>query len=733
MSSLRPSGPRRGAQLYEDIYCARGDMENRTEKCQVDLYADRTSAHTMRANQLRLWFASPNSPSNCPICQVAAIAKRWAAARPPSCDRDKWLGCRNSVLTFYTETVSGAAFVGIFSFGKRALTSFGMKPIPPEGTMKLDSKALLIAAGLAALTALSLFSSGNSYAEDYQIGDVKLRVNGVATMGTSIRTSDRDLRLIPPANGKLIGVPGIAVGGRNGDDGDLNFGKGKPVSSVVKGVVSVDASYGNVGAFARGNAWYDYTLSEGAIPWGNVLNGYAAGRPLSDLGFDNAAKFASVSLLDAYVYGKLAFGSTTVAGRLGNQMIEWGSPLAIYGGLFTTINAIDFNALSRPGVQPEEVGVRMPAAYGQIDVTPNFGIEGFYQFKNTQNQSVGCGTFYATSDYVAPGCDYVVLGSGSDRTSFLTGSVTGRAPTPDKSGTQFGIGETYRFDSISTKVGFYYANVDSRSPSVGVVASTRVGNPFIAGNSDGKNWQYFTEYPSNISVYSGIFTTKLNATTISGEATFKQNAPVFLNAGDFLNAFSSLTASTLLRADQKATPPGGIFHGYDTFNQGYYQLALLQALPGVLGATTTTLGGQAALKQVYDLPDVRVRRYGRPDVFGLGAVNGVCPVTAPAYQCSTDGYVTSNAFGYQLNSSLRYENVFKPSLQLTPSIGLTHDVRGWSADTIFSQGRLVLNLALRVDYKDFFASVTWNPALATGRYDNRSDRQVATISSGVKF
>ena len=45
-------------QLYEDIYCARGDMENRIKECQLDLYADRTSAQTMRANQLRLWFAA---------------------------------------------------------------------------------------------------------------------------------------------------------------------------------------------------------------------------------------------------------------------------------------------------------------------------------------------------------------------------------------------------------------------------------------------------------------------------------------------------------------------------------------------------------------------------------------------------------------------------------------------------------------------------------------------------
>ena len=45
--------------LYEDLYCARGNMENRIKECQLDLFADRTSAAaTMKANQLRLYFAS---------------------------------------------------------------------------------------------------------------------------------------------------------------------------------------------------------------------------------------------------------------------------------------------------------------------------------------------------------------------------------------------------------------------------------------------------------------------------------------------------------------------------------------------------------------------------------------------------------------------------------------------------------------------------------------------------
>jgi hypothetical protein len=57
VTSLPPSAID-GRVLYERIYCARGDMENRIKEQQLDLFADRTSAATMRANQLRLWFTS---------------------------------------------------------------------------------------------------------------------------------------------------------------------------------------------------------------------------------------------------------------------------------------------------------------------------------------------------------------------------------------------------------------------------------------------------------------------------------------------------------------------------------------------------------------------------------------------------------------------------------------------------------------------------------------------------
>jgi hypothetical protein len=69
-----------GRFLYEKVYCARGDMENRIKECQGDLFADRTSTATMRANQLRLWFASFAYVLICAVRRVGLAHTQFAQA-----------------------------------------------------------------------------------------------------------------------------------------------------------------------------------------------------------------------------------------------------------------------------------------------------------------------------------------------------------------------------------------------------------------------------------------------------------------------------------------------------------------------------------------------------------------------------------------------------------------------------------------------------------------------------
>ncbi len=77
-SLKRPEGPAQA--LYEKVYCARGEMENRIKECQADLFADRTSTATFRANQLRLWFASMAYVLLCALRRIGLQHTQFAQA-----------------------------------------------------------------------------------------------------------------------------------------------------------------------------------------------------------------------------------------------------------------------------------------------------------------------------------------------------------------------------------------------------------------------------------------------------------------------------------------------------------------------------------------------------------------------------------------------------------------------------------------------------------------------------
>jgi hypothetical protein len=66
--------------MYERIYCQRGEMENRIKECQADLFADRTPAPTMRANQLRLWLASFAYVLMCAVRRIGLVGTKLEAA-----------------------------------------------------------------------------------------------------------------------------------------------------------------------------------------------------------------------------------------------------------------------------------------------------------------------------------------------------------------------------------------------------------------------------------------------------------------------------------------------------------------------------------------------------------------------------------------------------------------------------------------------------------------------------
>jgi Transposase DDE domain group 1 len=67
-------------KLYEELYCARGEMENRIKE-QLSLFSDRLSTETMRSNQLRLYFSSLAYVLLDALRRLALAGTEWAAAQ----------------------------------------------------------------------------------------------------------------------------------------------------------------------------------------------------------------------------------------------------------------------------------------------------------------------------------------------------------------------------------------------------------------------------------------------------------------------------------------------------------------------------------------------------------------------------------------------------------------------------------------------------------------------------
>ncbi len=67
-------------KLYEELYCARGDMENRIKE-QFSLFADRVSAESLRANQLRLYFSAVGYVLFQGLRRLGLAGTEWAQAQ----------------------------------------------------------------------------------------------------------------------------------------------------------------------------------------------------------------------------------------------------------------------------------------------------------------------------------------------------------------------------------------------------------------------------------------------------------------------------------------------------------------------------------------------------------------------------------------------------------------------------------------------------------------------------
>ncbi|MFG0723385.1 DUF1302 domain-containing protein [Pseudomonas sp. GLN_6] len=603
------------------------------------------------------------------------------------------------------------------------------------------------------LTPLALAVSHHARAGDFDWGDVSGRYNGSVSAGALWSAENADGNYINRANAASIGYGSAAKlnpgGARTIDDSRLNFKKNDLVSAPITLLGEVELNWRNYGAFVRGKAWYDYSLSNNKVDYGHSANGYQHDSKLDDSKFDSLAKFQGVSLLDAYVFGDFEIAERPLHVRVGNQVVSWGEGLFFQNGI-NSINPIDVAAFRRPGSQLKEALLPVPIAYFNLGLTDALSMEAFYQLKWRKTVLEGCGTYFAANDYITgdqDGCFGVPLGAGlADDFAYANDFYIGRAEDNDaKDQGQFGVAFRYFADSISTEFGAYAMNIHSRTPNASVLTNSRNDNG--AGwqpGQQGSNVQYFADYAENIRMYGLSFSSNILGTSVFGEYSYRPNQPIQLATGDLIPAFALLSDAqnqffgTTLGEDAINAAPGSVYNGYDRHKISQVSLGFIKSFPQVLGADSLSLVGEVAAKYVHNMPGLEERRYIKGDLYGSDLSDGntvACnALVNPDYQkyaCSKDGNATAFSWGYRLRGQLSYSNVFA-GVNLSPFVAFGHDVKGWSYDGNFVEDRLLGSVGVKADYlQKYSAELSWAGAGNTPW--GATDRDFVALSLRMGF
>jgi hypothetical protein len=129
-------------------------------------------------------------------------------------------------------------------------------------------------------------------------------------------------------------------------------------------------------------------------------------------------------------------------------------------------------------------------------------------------------------------------------------------------------------------------------------------------------------------------------------------------------------------------------------------------------------------------------RYGRAFVYGQAQTSTLpCASTGNlnTSYCETEGYATTNAWGYRLRAEFSYPGLFA-GINVKPRVFWSHDVKGYSADSTFVEDRMALGLGVRFDYLNrYYADLSFNKFNRQAKYDVFHDRDFASVVVGMNF
>jgi len=615
---------------------------------------------------------------------------------------------------------------------------------------------LPMAVGLASLLA------GPASAITFDIGEIEGTFDSALSVGASWSTAKRDMRFIGNANGGT----GYT---QTGDDGRLNFQRGKTFSQIFKGLHDLELRYKDTGVFLRGKYWYDTELQDGNRPF----------KDISNKGRKEGAKTRGIELLDAFVYHNYSIADQPGTVRLGKQVVSWGESTFIMNSI-NSINPIDVSAFRRPGAELKEGLIPVNMFFVSQNLTDQLSMEAFYQLSWKQTVVDNCGTFFSSADVAADGCNdnYHIL--NNQLTNGLLAGIDQMAAAgvpwapsmeslginytseglmiprgkDNKAGDSGQWGTAFRWLGDNTEYGAYFMNYHSRTPFLSMqntqmdmamlgklgAASNAVGNilgpqgaPLGAAAVLVGNGNYFMDYPEDIRLYGLSFSTTLpTGTAWQGEISYRPNAPVQINTQDMTLKLATGIGASLAQGPAgyaSALAQGGNFHsGYDRKEITQIQTTFTHFFDQVLGASRATVVGEVGFTHVGGLGGVH---YGRDAIYG--SPDSIIPDTPSArVKNGMHGFTTANSWGYRVRGILDYSDAFA-GINLHPNMAFSHDVDGYGPNGQFNEGAKAVSFGIDADYQHTYTASLSYTNFFDGRYNTLKDRDFVSMSFGLNF
>lgn len=623
--------------------------------------------------------------------------------------------------------------------------------------MTTTNQQLWRLAKLPLAVSLASVLAAPAFAVNFNIGEIEGSFDSSLSVGASWSTASPDKNLIGSANGGN----GYT---QTGDDGRLNFKSGETISKIFKGIHDLELKYKDTGVFVRGKYWYDFELKDEGRRF----------KDISDKNRKEGAKSAGAQILDAFIYHNYAIADQPGTVRVGKQVVSWGESTFIQNSI-NSINPVDAAAFRRPGSEIKEALIPVNMFYVSQNLTDQLSMEAFYQIEWDQSILDNCGTFFATNDVAADGCDnnyHILNAEYTDLVNNLGPLIPVLQPGLDLQYSQEGLmvprggdrdardsgqwGVAFRWLGDNTEYGVYAMNYHSRTPilstqnadsatianalQVGQTAGAVLGDPAMArlvtAASLVGNGKYFMEYPEDIRLYGASFSTMLpTGTAWQGEISYRPNAPVQINT----QAMTLKLATSITEQIAAGGVPAGLAMG-GVDNRGYNRKEITQIqstfthfFDQVLGAERATVVGEVGFTHVGGLESKNKTRYGRDANFGIkGSL--VDPGDTSVAKFGDHGFVTANSWGYRVRAILDYNDVFA-GVNLKPNMAFSHDVDGYSPGPVagFNEGSMAVSFGIDAEYQNMYTASIGYTNFFEGRYNMATDRDFASMSVGVNF